>query len=92
MKLVICTTQPCDGAVPQGGDLYLVPDGADLEAGAVELDGVAVLDAFPERTDLSLGHPLFGRRLLRSVPAGMPDIEVSDLGKLSTATAVVVEP
>ena len=38
-----------------------------------------------ERTDLPANHPLYGRRIVRVVPSGMPDCEIGEDGRLVPA-------
>jgi hypothetical protein len=42
----------------------------------------------PVRTDLPRDHPLYGRRILKVVPAGMPDLEIDANGQIKE---VVIE-
>lgn len=82
---------PCPGAVHQGGDIWLVPDNARLVGGATELTGTEARDAVPPRTDLPPDHPMYGRRALRAVPSGSPDVLVNDQGELEFTT-IAAEP
>ncbi len=92
MKLVRSAKRPSRGAIHQGGDLWLVGEESLTELGAEELAGTDARDAVPPRTDLPPGHPLYGQRALRSVPAGSGDIIVSNKGDIEPVGAAVAEP
>ena len=64
-------------------------DGLEIGKGGVVRKGgkVAKPADVPERIDLKEDHPLYGKRALRVVPAGMPDCTVDKDGRLSPVTA-----
>lgn len=80
MKLARASKCPHRNALHQGGDLWLVPDGAKLALGAATLSDFAARTALPML--IRAGHPLHRRRLLRNVPSGYPDLEVSATGEV----------
>jgi len=82
MRLVQGQVKPCDDAVSEGDGKWLVINDDKPIVGAV-LTGTAVHDAVPIRDDLPVGHPLRGKRALKNVPAGLPDVVVTALGVLT---------
>jgi len=92
MKLVQSTKRPCDCAVLEADGIWLVTDdAARLDAGAVALTSTAARDAVPLRSDLPKDHPLYGKRALRCVLSGSPDVVVTDAGVVTTDLSLVAE-
>lgn len=82
MRLIQAQASPCDGAVSQGDGKWLVITDDKPSAGT-ELTSTTARDAVPRRYDLPKNHPLYGRRALKSVPSGMPDVVITELGVLT---------
>jgi hypothetical protein len=62
-----------------GDGLELRVDGTVRKHG--RSDSAKTLD-IPERTDLPKDHPLYGQRLVKVVPSGMPDCTLDEKGRL----------
>ncbi|MHC4644310.1 MAG: hypothetical protein ACYTBJ_02325 [Planctomycetota bacterium] len=77
-KLIRRVAKPCQDAIEQQPGVWLVPD--DVPGLACSKEDV------PPRYDLPKGHPLYGKRALRNVTAGMPDIVMSEDGELDYTT------
>jgi hypothetical protein len=77
MKLVRSPKRPTKDAIEQAPGKWLVDDDTDGEE--------CTKEDVPPRYDLPRTHRGYGKRLLRNVPAGSPDIEMCDDGKLRRA-------
>jgi hypothetical protein len=89
MRLVRSNEQPSEGAIHQGGNLWLVVDeDSELAPSATELTTVEARAAVPLRTDLPPDHPLYGERALTNIPAGFSDIVVDADGQMVLAGEV----
>ena len=67
-----------------GDDLELRADGVVRKKG---MGQSARSNDIPERTDLPKDHPLYGQRLVKVVPSGMPDCTLDEKGRLVPVVA-----